>query len=96
MLPRTKFQRRILLLIALVLGLCAVNGRAQTAGPPYSKETIVEMLKSYLPPHHLADLARERGIDFQITSAVEGELARAQRCATMRRDPTLWPAPCRG
>ncbi len=97
MLPRGKFQRRILSLIALVLGLCAVNVGAQTAGPPYSKEAIIEMLKSYVPPHHLAVIARQRGINFKITPQVESELRRAgatpELLATLREIAPKPPAP---
>ena len=60
----------------LVLGLCAVNVRAQ-AGPPYTKEAIVGMLKGEVSPHRVAVLARQRGIDFRITPEVESESRQA-------------------
>ncbi len=97
MLPRGKFQRRILPLLALVLGLCAVDVRAQTAEPPYTKAAIIYMLKNYVPPHHLAELARQRGINFQITPQVESELRRAgatpELLATLREIAPKPPAP---
>jgi formylglycine-generating enzyme required for sulfatase activity len=75
-LPRRTFQRRFAPLVALVIGLCAVNVRAQ-AGPPYSKDQIVGMLKGEVSPKRVTVLARQRGINFQITSEVESELRRA-------------------
>lgn len=77
MLPPRTFRRWVAPLVALVLALCAVNGWAQTAGPPYSKKAIVGMLKGEVSPKRVAVLARQRGIDFQITSEVESELRRA-------------------
>jgi formylglycine-generating enzyme required for sulfatase activity len=70
-------------LVALVLGLGAVNVRAQAAGPPYTKEAIVGMLKGEVSPKRVAVLARQRGIDFQITSDVESELRRAGATAEL-------------
>lgn len=95
MLRRT-FRRRIAPLVALVIGLCACNVRAQ-AGPPYSKEAIVGMLKGEVSPKRVAVLVRQRGIDFQIPPEVESELRRAGATAelvAMLREiaPTPQPA----
>jgi formylglycine-generating enzyme required for sulfatase activity len=97
MLLRRRFRRRIAPLVALVLGLCAVNVWAQAARQPYSKEAIVGMLKGEMSPKRVAVLARQRGIDFQITPEVERELRRAgataELLATLReiapKPPTL-------
>ncbi len=77
MSPRRTFRREIAPLVALVLGLCAVNVQAQVARQPYSKEAIVGLLKGEVSPKRVAVLARQRGIDFQITPEVESQLRRA-------------------
>ena len=96
MVPRRTLRRWIAPLVALVLGLCAVNVRAQ-AGPPYSKQAIVGLLKYEVSPKRVAVLARQRGIDFQITSQVESELRRAgataELLATLRELAPTPPKP---
>ncbi len=79
MLPRRTFGTPLALLLALLfgVGLGAVNIGAQTTAPPLSKEVIIEMLKSYVTSHQVAMLARQRGINFQMTPLVESELRRA-------------------
>jgi formylglycine-generating enzyme required for sulfatase activity len=79
MLPRRTFRRRIAPLVALVLsvGFCAKNVRAQAARQPYSKEAIIGLLRGEVSPQRVAVLARQRGIDFEITSEVESDLRRA-------------------
>ncbi len=78
------FRTRIVPLVALVLGvaLCAVNVQAQ-ARKPYTKDAIVGMLKGQVAPQRVAVLARERGIDFEITPQVENELRRAGATAAL-------------
>lgn len=78
MLLRQPFPSCIALLVALLLGvgLGAINARAQGAQHPYSKEAIVGLLKGEVSPNRVAMLARQRGIDFQITPEVESELRR--------------------
>ena len=98
MLMRRTFLRRIAPLVALVLsiGLSAVNDHAQSR-KPYTKDAIVGMLKGEVAPQRVAVLARQRGIDFQITSMVESELRRAgatdSLLATLRRLAPTPPAP---
>ena len=87
MLPRPTFRRGILLLVGVLS--CAVNVCAQGVSPrPYSKEAIVGLLKGEVSPKRIAVLARQRGIDFQITPKVESELrsagATAELLATLR------------
>ena len=97
MSPRRTYRRQMAPLVALVLGLGAVNVRAQAAGPPYTKEAIVGLLKGEVSPKRVAVLARQRGIDFQITSEVESELRRAgatgELLATLREIAPKPPAP---
>jgi formylglycine-generating enzyme required for sulfatase activity len=76
MLPRRTVRRGIASLVALVLGLGAVNVHAQSR-KPYTEDAIVGMLKGEVAPQRVAVLARQRGIDFPITPEVEGELRRA-------------------
>ncbi len=86
MLPRRTFRRRSALLVALLVGVlsCAVNVWAQGVSPrPYSKEAIVGLLKGEVSPKRIAMLARQRGIDFQITPKVESELRRAGATAEL-------------
>ena len=70
------------LLMAAALGLfllvlpCA-RAYAQAAAKPLSKERVVALLKGDVSPSRVADLARERGIDFQLTSRVEEEVRQA-------------------
>ena len=79
MWPRRTFRRCLAPLVALALGvgLGAVNGRAQGARQPYSKEAIVGLLKGEVSPNRVAALARQRGINFPITPEVESELRQA-------------------
>jgi len=58
------------------MGLCAFSVRAQAARQPYSQEAIVGLLKGEVSPNRVAMLARQRGINFQITPEVESELRR--------------------
>jgi formylglycine-generating enzyme required for sulfatase activity len=83
MLPRRTFRKRVAPLVALVLGFCTVNVQAQEARRPYSKEAIVGLLKGEVSPKRVAVLARQRGIDFQITFKVESELRRAGATAAL-------------
>jgi formylglycine-generating enzyme required for sulfatase activity len=83
--------------VVLVVGFCAVNVRAQATRKPYSEEAIVGLLKGEVSPKRVAVLARQRGIDFQITSDVESELRRAGATAallaTLREIAPKPPAP---
>jgi len=58
------------------MGLCAFSVWAQAARQPYSQEAIVGLLKGEVSPNRVAMLARQRGINFQITPEVESELRR--------------------
>ncbi|GEM_PF-4169516 len=60
--------------LALILQLRAV---AQVSPKPLSKDEIVRLLKGDVTPRRVAELARERSIDFQITMEIEKELRAA-------------------
>lgn len=70
-------------LILLGLALIAVTSLlfsrpAQVApGPPLSKDEVVKMLKNYVSPKVVAEYARTRGIDFEVTPEVERALREA-------------------
>jgi len=55
----------------------AVMASAQAPPKPWTKDQIIRLLKGDVPPKHVADLARERGIDFEMTSETESELREA-------------------
>ncbi len=50
---------------------------AQASRKPMSKDAVIMLLKGEVSPNHVADMARERGIDFELTPAVERELQKA-------------------
>lgn len=64
-----------------VLTVCVltliVPTRAQAPPKPWTKDQIIRMLKGDMSPKRVETLARERGIDFQITSETETELRTA-------------------
>jgi hypothetical protein len=51
--------------------------RAQPAREPFTKDQIIRLLKGDVSPNRIAKLARERGIDFSITSETETDLRSA-------------------
>jgi hypothetical protein len=69
------------LIMLMSLALCAVllplNAKAQKPTHPLSKDTVVKFLKGDVPAHRVAAIARERGIDFQVTADIESELRQA-------------------
>lgn len=50
---------------------------AQTARRPLTKDQTLQLLRGDVPPARIDALAREQGIDFQITPDVEGDLRQA-------------------
>lgn len=67
--------------VAAALILCAavltLKLQAQAPQKPWTKDQIIRMLKGDVSPKRVETLARERGIDFQITSETETELRTA-------------------
>ncbi len=72
---------RKLVLAAMVFilwaGVLVPCSRSQGSRKPLSKEEVIDLLKGYVSPKRVSDLARERGIDFAVTPDVERELRRA-------------------
>jgi formylglycine-generating enzyme required for sulfatase activity len=75
---RSRISPTRYLLVALVIGIAmsAVHVPAQSR-KPLTKDAILYMLKNKVTPNRMAALARERGIDFQITPTVESQLRQA-------------------
>ena len=63
------------LLIAILI-LWPLSGSGQ-AKKPLSEAELVDLLKNYVPPGRVAELAREKGIDFSLTPRLEQELRQA-------------------
>jgi len=61
-----------LVFLAMLPGLYA-----QTPQPPLSKEDVLKLLSGNVSPKRVEALARERGIDFQLTPETESELRQA-------------------
>src|SRR5579862_9475644 len=76
-----KTKPRFPLLFAVCLLLCAVELPAKAFHPPspkpLSKNDIIDLLKGEVPSARVSELARENGINFQLTPAVEDELRHA-------------------
>jgi WD40 repeat protein len=87
--------------VGLALSLCVVvlplRSAAQAQEKPYTKDQIIFLLKRDVPPKRVDHLARERGIDFQISPEVETELLQAgatdELLATLREIAPKPPNP---
>jgi len=64
--------------VVLCFALLTLFSYSQTPPtPPLSKERIIRLLKGDVSPKRVAELARQRGIDFEITAEIERELREA-------------------
>jgi hypothetical protein len=73
---RANFRKRLCALAALVpvaVALIALPDQGQ-APKPLSKNDVIRLLKGDVSPIDLAELAKERKIDFQMTAEVEKDL----------------------
>ncbi len=79
MLRRKSSGKLRVIALALLIGGVALPLRsaAQAQPKPLTKEQIVRMLKGDVLPNRVAELARQRGIDFQLTPDAESELREA-------------------
>jgi formylglycine-generating enzyme required for sulfatase activity len=76
----TSFRKAILVAavsLLLLLRLTPMLTQSQAKPKPLSKDTVIRLLKGDVSPIHVADLAREHGIDFQMTPETERELRQA-------------------
>jgi peptidyl-prolyl cis-trans isomerase A (cyclophilin A) len=74
-------DRRLAVFIVVAVlycGILCLNSAAHAQQiPPWTKDQIIRMLKGDVSPKHVETLARERGVDFQVTPEVESELRQA-------------------
>lgn len=87
-MPPQRIRRKLIRPVTVLIigvGLCASSLPSQTepARQPYSKEAIISLLKGEVSPKRVAELARQRGIGFQITPEVERELRQAKADDTL-------------
>lgn len=79
-MPRSDYGRGpkassfVLLIVLLLSALC---NYAQVKLKPLSEADLVDLLRHYVTPVRIAELAREEGIDFNMTPESEKELRRA-------------------
>jgi len=68
-----------LLILALVMAVTAWShpNEPQAEGKPLSKDGILALLKAHVAAKDVAQRARERGIDFQVTPGIQDELVRS-------------------
>jgi len=64
----------VMLLLWIGLEVWPLRGAAQTSGKHLTKGEIVALLKGAVPPERVADLVREKGIDFEMTPGNESDL----------------------
>lgn len=83
--------RSVAILVACILcnaALCSLAS-AQSSAKPFSKDDVVQLLKGSVSAKRVGELAQNRGINFQVTPEVEGELREAgatdELLATLRR-----------
>jgi formylglycine-generating enzyme required for sulfatase activity len=74
-----KFQKLAISVAVIILYAFATPAfaRAQASLKPMSKEAIIRLLKGDVPPKRVEALARQHGIDFQVTADTETELRQA-------------------
>jgi len=65
---------RALGILVLFILLLPLHAQAQGAPKGLSKDDVVRLLKGDVTPGRVAQMARERGIDFQVTPQIEKEL----------------------
>ncbi len=69
--------------LILCVGVVAAYARAQVSRKPLSKAAVIGLLKGDASSNCVAEMARERGIDFEVTPAVEGQLRQAGATETL-------------
>lgn len=77
---RSFFIRQLATLTVLFVTLAGFGfpRQAATQEPkPLSEKEVIELLRGDVPSARIADLAKEKGIDFKVTSGIENELREA-------------------
>src|ERR1019366_1914290 len=67
----------IVLFYLCFVSLCSFSS-AQSPTKPLSKDDVVELLRGSVSSRRVAEIARQRGIDFQLTAETERELREAK------------------
>jgi hypothetical protein len=66
-----------MLVLAVLVALCQTMGRGQTGARPLTEEQVLKLLRGDVASVRVAQLARERGIDFTLSPDDERRLRRA-------------------
>jgi hypothetical protein len=66
-----------MLVLAVLVALCQTMGRGQTEAKPLTEEQVLKLLRGDVASVRVAQLARERGIDFTLSPDDERRLRRA-------------------
>src|SRR5208337_1505002 len=61
----------------LSLTIFVTSAYAQTMKRPLSKEDVVKLLEGHVPPERVGELARDSGIDFEMTPETKAQLHNA-------------------
>jgi formylglycine-generating enzyme required for sulfatase activity len=67
----------IAFLLAATLGWLSLEGQPRQSAKPLTEPGLVDLLKNFVPPARVAELAREKGIDFTLSPQQEQELRQA-------------------
>ncbi len=73
----TRTSLSALLACLLCASVVLASAQTQPTPKPLSKDDVVNLLKGDVPAKRLEYLARQRGVDFQVTAATESELRNA-------------------
>jgi FKBP-type peptidyl-prolyl cis-trans isomerase len=69
-----RFESRTLGVLVLITVLLPLRGQGQSTPLGLSKDDVVRLLKGDVTPKRVAQMARERGIDFHVTPEIQTEL----------------------
>ncbi len=98
MMPCRRFRKSIAFAAAIFACTLAMTpcAQGQASKEPLSKDEVISLLKGYVSPKRVAKLARERGVDFELTPETERELRQAgasqEAIEAIRRAGPLSPA----
>ncbi len=78
-MPCTRFRKSIAFAAAIFACALAMTpcAQGQASKEPLSKDEVISLLKGYVSSKRVAKLARERGVDFELTPETERELRQA-------------------
>ena len=67
----------IALALAATLSSLSLEGQAQRSAKPLTEPELIDLLKNFVPPARVAELVKEKGIDFSLSPQQEQELRQA-------------------